>query len=218
MDKPIVLSFYAYREDKWGVNYHDCLSVLQDSCDRLGLRHMVISDRQQAGFETFITDLPENLMRALIEGQRNARRDLDGPLMFIGADSVVSRLPGADFDGCDLAVTVFPFGDSCLNNGLIYSKDKRGLVLWEKALENNPKEWGDDQLSIKWALEPVPSQVDRPGDEQRLGLTVRWFSCVTHNWAPENVGDHAGMPLIVHFRGMRKPWMRPWYERHVLKK
>lgn len=212
----IVLSFYTHREDKWGVNYHDCLAVLQESCNRLGLRHMVISDQQQGPFETFITDLPQNLMQAFITGQRNARRDLDGPLLFTGADCILTRDPRPDFIECEMAFTVWPFGDCCLNTGLVYAAGKGATVLWDKALETQTIDaWGDDQLAIKAVLEPVPRQVGAPVDEYRLGMRVRWLSCKTHNWAPDNQDDDAKMPVIAHFRGTRKPWMRPWYDRFV---
>jgi hypothetical protein len=211
----IVLSFYAHREDRWGINYHDCLAVLQESCDRLKLRHMVISDKQQGPFETFVTDLPDNLMEACLVGQRNARRDLSGPLLFTGADCVLTRDPRSDFIETEMAFTVWPFGDCCLNTGLIFTGHKGATQLWDKALELNPREWGEDQLSLKAVLDPVPRQVGKPVDEIRLGMKTRWLSCKTHNWAPDHKDDPAGLPAIAHFRGTRKPWMRHWYDRFV---
>lgn len=209
----LVASFYAPRLPT-PTNYLECLSVLQASCDRLGLRHVVISDRKLPGFDCAMYDLADNLMMACIQGQRWFLEDTPGPVLLTGADCIITRDPRPVLDGCDVAVTVHPFSDCCLNTGLVAVADsKRAAKLWRKAETSNPVEWGDDQHALKRALDPV---TPHPGEGMRHGLRVKFLPCTQYNWSPEAADDDAGMPLIAHFRGeRRKGWMRPWYKRFL---
>lgn len=206
----LVASFYAYRYDKWGVDYHKCLNVLEASCERLGLKHVVISDKQQGKFNTFVTDLPENLMQAMLVGQRNFVAQLEEPALLVGADCVIASDPRNVLDGVDAAFTVYPFGDCCLNTGAMWVRDNRCAQIWESAVAKNPVEWGEDQLALRDSLEPVPSKVDEPQDGVRNGLRIRFLDCRKYNWAPENVRDRANDCMVAHFRGTRKKTMQPW--------
>lgn len=213
----IVASFYAPRLPT-PVNYLECLSVLQASCDRLGLRHVVISDRKLPGLDCAMYDLHDDLMMACIQGQRWFLEDTPGPVLLTGADCIVTRDPRPLLDGFDLVGTVYPFSDCCLNTGLVMVADGPSAApIWgiaeAKLLELDSIAWGDDQIALKCALAPVTPY---PAEGERHGLKVKFVSCVEHNWAPEAHDDDAGMPLIAHFRGeRRKGWMGFWYRRFL---
>jgi len=203
VDPVIVASFFAPRVEKWGCDYDALLMMLDASCRRLGLRHVVISDRNRpAPLETTRFDLPENLMLALLDGQRQFLAVTPGPVLLVGADCLVTRDPKPFFVG-NMAVTIGPFSDCPMNTGAIFCADGPTCApVWQAALDRRPLEWGDDQRALYAAL-------------KTSGLDYCELPCEAHNWAPDHVGDHAGMPTVVHFRGRRKTFMAEWARRHM---
>lgn len=197
----IVASFFAPREDKWGCDYVALLRLLDGSCRRVGLRHMVISDSRDLPLETFLCRLPANLMAALLEGQRQFLSCTQEPVLFVGADCLLTRDPRPVMAG-DMVVTIGPFSDCEMNTGAIWCAGSQCASVWRDALERNPTEWGDDQTALYWAV-------------QASSLDVRRVSCESHNWAPESPTDDAGMPTVVHFRGRRKAWMAGWAKQYL---
>lgn len=199
----IVASIFAPRYEKWpGCDYDQLLLLLDASCRRLGLRHVVISDAQRPGLETAIYDLPRELMPLLLDGQRQFLADTPGPVLLVGADCLVTRDPRPVLAG-DITITLGPFSDCVMNTGAIWCADGPTCApVWQAALDRNPIEWGEDQTSLYAAV-------------QASGLDVRAVTCEQHNWAPGEPGDPAGMPTVVHFRGRRKAWMAEWARRHL---
>jgi len=199
----IVASFFAPRFDKWdGCDYDALLRILDASCYSLGLRHVVISDSERPGLETAIFNLPANLMLALLDGQRQFLAATSGPVLLVGADCIVTRDPRPYLAG-DMTITIGPFADCPMNTGAIWCADgRRCAPVWADALARNPVEWGQDQTALYAAV-------------RASGLDVREVRAEQHNWAPEHVGDAAGMPTVAHFRGPRKAWMAQWAKRHV---
>lgn len=194
----IVASFYAYRYEKWpGCDYDDLLLLVDKSCKRVGLNHIVISDSfRPKPLETFVTRLPENLMQAILYGQWKFLQECKESVLLIGADCLLTRLVG-DFEE-DLAITLGPFADCAMNTGMVYVKDgKVSEKVWASALDMNPINWGDDQTCL------YESILDS-------GLKVKKLDCKEYNWAPNSVIDDAGMPAVVHFRGRRKSFMKDW--------
>ncbi len=199
---PVVASFFAPRYDKWGCDYDKLLHLLDASCRRLALRHMVISDKPRPGLETALFDLPDNLMMALLDGQRQFLECVEGPVLFVGADSLITRDPFAIAPDCQLALTFGPFTDCPMNNGFMLCRDIAACaVAWADAIALGPKNWGDDQRCQLAAFEAS-------------GLRIARLRCEDQNWAPENVTD-ACKPTVVHFRGHRKDWMPQWAQRHM---
>jgi hypothetical protein len=199
----IVASFFAPRYEKWpGTDYDALLLLLDASCKRLGLQHVVISDRPRPGLETALFDLPENLMLAFVDGQRQFLEANPGPVFFTGADCVLTKDPRPYLAG-DMVVTIGDFADCPMNSGAIWCADGPTCApVWKAAVEKNPTEWGDDQRALYAAVK-----------ESRLD--VRELRCEEHNAAPRNVDDPVGMPTVVHFRGQRKTWMAEWCRRHL---
>lgn len=198
----LVASFFAPREDKWGCDYDALLHLLDLSCYRLGLRHVVISDSDRPGLETARFDLPENLMLALLDGQRQLLAATPGPVLFVGADCLITRDPRPFLAG-DITITIGPFDDCEMNTGAIWCADgPRCAPVWQAALDRGPTEWGDDQVALYAAM-------------QADGHDLRRVRCEDHNWAPEHAADPAGMPTVAHFRGRRKAFMPAWAARHL---
>jgi len=200
----IIASFFAPREDRWGCDYDALLMLLDASCRRFGLRHIVISDSERpAPLETARFDLPSNLMQALLDGQRQFLAATPGPVLLVGADCLLTRDPRPYLAG-DITITTSPtFSDCEMNTGAIWCADGPACApVWEAAVDWRPTEWGDDQTSLYACV-------------RASGLDVRRIRAEDGNWAPANVDDPAGMPVVVHFRGRRKAWMADWAERHL---
>lgn len=198
----IVATFYAPREDKWGCDYIKLLKVTQASCDYFGVRHVVISDRQLP-FDTFICALPENLMQALLEGQRQFLAATEDEVLLTGADCVLAQTPKGRLEGHDMAITIGPFADCEMNTGAIWcARGSQCAPVWKAALDARPQNWGDDQTALYAAV-------------KASGLKVLKHRAETHNWAPESTQDQAGLPVVAHFRGRRKKFMQPWAWLHL---
>jgi uncharacterized Rossmann fold enzyme len=203
----IVASFFAPRQVMWGLDaagYHRCLKVLDASCKRLGLRHVVLSDSERPGFETAVYPLPENLMQAFLSAQLQLLESAREPILLTGADCILTADPRGVVGEHDMAITVGPFADCRMNTGAIFIKDGPKVAkVWREALASNPVKWGEDQTSLYRAI--LASDLD-----------VLELPCTEYNWAPESPDDPAGMPMVAHFRGPRKGWMQAWYQRFVI--
>lgn len=198
----LVASFHAPREDRWGCDYDALLRLLDLSCLRLGLRHVVISDSDRPGLETARFTLPDNLMQAFLDGQRQLLAATPGPVLLVGADCLLTRDPRPFLAG-DITVTIGPFADCEMNSGAIWCADGPTCVpVWQAALNRNPVAWGDDQVALYAAI-------------QASGLDVVKLRCEDHNWAPNGPNDDADMPTVAHFRGGRKAFMANWAARHM---
>lgn len=202
----IVASFYAPRFEKWpGVDYDALLMLLDASCRRFGLRHVVISDDPRpAPLETARFDLPDNLMQAILEGQRQFLAATAGPVLLVGADCLLARDPRpVRRDGVEMTVTIGPFSDCPMNTGAIWCADgPRCVPVWQAALDRGPRHWGEDQIALYAAIKDS-------------GLRYCEVCAEDHNWAPSGPEDDAGMPTVVHFRGRRKAFMVEWARRHL---
>lgn len=198
----IVASFFAPRQDVWGCDYDALLRLLAVSCARQGLRHVVISDARRPGVETARFDLPENLMLALLDGQRQFLAATPGPVLLVGADCLLTRDPRPFLAG-DMTITLGPFSDCAMNSGAIWCADGPACApVWQAALDRRPTEWGDDQVALYAAM-------------QAAGLDLRSVRAEEHNWAPAHAEDPAGLPTVAHFRGRRKAFMAEWAARHL---
>lgn len=201
----IVASFFAPRLDKWGVDYDALLLLLDASCRRLGLRHVVISDEARpAPLETARFDLPDNLMQAILDGQRQLLEATPGAVLLVGADCLLTRDPRPVLGECvDMVVTIGPFSDCPMNTGAIWCADGPTCApVWRAAADRGPRDWGEDQIALYASV-------------RDSGLRVREVNAESHNWAPTSPDDGAGMPVVAHFRGHRKTFMAAWAERHL---
>lgn len=202
----IVASFYAYRYDQWGCDYHRLLRLLDASCRRLGLEHVCIGDAPIDGVDVLQCRLPDNLMMAILDGQRQCLGWASGPVLFVGADCLLTRDPVPVGAG-DLTVTTGDFSDCEMNTGAIWCMSPdRCAPIWKAALDAKPTRWGEDQTALWAAMQAAWLR-------GRIDLVT--VPADLHNRAPADEMDDAGMPTVVHFRGQRKRFMAAWAVRHL---
>ncbi len=215
----IVASFLAPRPEhpKWR-DYLPSLRLLQASCDRLGLPHVVIGDAAIPGFVVFRADLPRDLMPAFVLGQAAVMDALDDDLLLVGADCVIARDPRAVLRDCDIAVTLGDFWDCRLNTGAIWigrAVRRRAAAMWRQAHAEMGVLWGDDQLAIAAQFEPLPDLRLLPLVEERQELRVKFLPVDPWNLAPASAEDDVSHAAILHFRGNRKAWSPAWCQRFL---
>ena len=155
---------------------------------------MCISDRDLKAVDTLVCKLPNNLMLALLDGQRQCLEWAQEPILFVGADCLIAKDPRT-INGGDLTITIGPFADCEMNTGAIWCHNPaRCVPIWRAAVDSKPTEWGEDQTALYEAV-------------KASGASVNRVPCESHNWAPDNEDDSASMPTEVHFRGNRKRYM-----------
>ena len=213
------VSFWVPRpEHPKHTTYAECLRLQRASCERIGLRQIVITEPGALpGFDTFeapTAGMP--LMRAFLVGQREylASPAFDADTVLTGADCLALYDPAPAFDGgFDIAVTTAPFADCIMNTGAIFcpvaSREKL-VAVWDAAIAQMGERWGDDQRALAAVLRPTLAH----GDHDREGLRLRCLPCDDYNQAPDRKA-HMIAPLVAHFRGPRKAWMEEWWRRHL---
>jgi hypothetical protein len=215
----IVASFFAPRPEhpRWR-DYLPSLRLLQASCDRLGLQHVVLGDTRLEGFDVLTSPLPRDLMPAFLEAQRHGIETLDDDILLVGADCVIGRDPSAPFAAASLTVTLGDFWDCRMNTGAIWvRRDAREAAaeLWTRALDGMGLAWGDDQLALADQVGPLPNLWRLPTIEDRLGLSVQFLPVDPWNLAPDNEAHDCSHGVVLHFRGNRKEWSGRWCRRFL---
>jgi hypothetical protein len=214
-----VASFYCDRREDYpdAADYLPLLGLLQRSCDRLGHRHVVLSDAEVPGFETFVTPLPRALMPATLMAHRDwiARGDWTGGTALVGADCLIGRNLAEVFDGSfDLLFTSRPHRRWPINTGLICVAESARIpasVAWARAAAACIDEWGDDQVQIAAMVGPVPAE---HCTVERHGMQVKFVPLATHNFTPKAPAVPSEA-FVVHFKGPRKHMMASWAQQHL---
>ena len=230
-----VVSFYAPRpEHKLFQDYTPFLRVLDASCKKFGHNHIVISDKVLPGFNTFVAELPDDLMGAVLVGQlaylesEFAKTDT----IFIDGDCVLAKDPASVFDkDFDIAVITHadlqsnlvletskgfesvPFTDSHLDNSTIFIRGGADAAkFWRSALLHVGVEWGDDQHALAIALNVATNHRKL---FHRLGVPVRFLPRDTYTFSPDHPGQEPDGSFVLHFRGGRKQWMVDYCAHHL---
>jgi hypothetical protein len=215
-----VASFWCDRRDDYpdAPDYLPLLALLQKSCDRFGLRHVVLSDALVPGFETFVSPMPRALMPATLFAHRAwiAGGDWKEGTALVGADCLIGRDLRECFDGSfDLLFTSRPGHRRWpINTGLICVTEEariRAAHAWARAAADCTAEWGNDQVQIARMVEPIPED---HGIVERRGMRVKFAPLATHNFTPKRP-EIASDAFVVHFKGPRKAMMGPWAQQHL---
>ena len=216
----IVASFFAPRPEhpRWR-DYLPSLRLLQESCDRLGLRHVVIGDAEIEGFDVLsVPDLPRPLMPAFVAGQRHAIETLDDDLLLVGADCVIAADPRPPFWLGDMAVTLGDFWDCPMNTGAIWITNearRTAATMWRAAEQGLTDIWGNDQLALAAQLAPLPPFNLTPVVSDRHGLEIAFLPVDPWNLAPDREDHECSSAVVLHFRGNRKEWSGRWCQRFL---
>lgn len=220
-----IASYYSPRPDEYGAratSYDEAIAILEASCARLGLKHVLITESGNADLvpECVTRDRVYEiggtqdlkLMQAIIAGQLAYIKGVgtgDGTI-FVGVDCMFLRDPAPVFDNgdWDVSVTVGPYSPGGLNNGAVFlpkGKQDQAAAFYALALANCPEEWPGDQTAILRVCSPLR----RPGAvEDRHGVKVRYLSMDDWNLPPASLDD-PGIPraTMLHFKGARKEFM-----------
>jgi len=225
-ERPTVVSFWVLRPQEHpeaeARNYPGMLQVLQRSCDRLGLRHVVLTDNKTqasslwpTGVQSWATTLPEPLMQACTEGQaRYLESQPKSDTLFVGADCIFIGDPLRFYPRApDLCVTYrSPDARYPINTGaqLVRSLDKTA-PLFRRIADRCGTTWCDDQRAIRAELEPMPPVV---GIYNRAGISVAFLPMARLNVVPKSIDDPCRGACMLHFRGKgRKQFFFDWAAR-----
>lgn len=216
-----VVTVFAGRDEypRWR-DYLPLLDLQRRTVERVGHRHVVVSDAPIEGFNCFLTELPESLMHLQLEGQLAYLRQWGGEdhVVLVDADCLVGRDLRAAFDGrFDIGLTRRDNESSPINNGAMYiaaGAQAAAVAFFTRALGFCKEHWGGDQEAIAQAAAPVPRMYTV---KRRNEARIAFLSMRSHNVTPEKEGArHAHSPFVVHFKGDRKHWMRRYAEEFLL--
>lgn len=224
-----ICSFWVLRPEEHpeaeARNYPGMLRVLQKSCDKLGLRHLVLTDRDTArselwpdGVEPWAVALPQPLMQAFTEA---AAKFLECPpeddTMFVGADCIFLKDPNNVFPiEPDLCITYrTPWDRHPINNGAQLIR-RRSLAkvapLYRRIADRCGTVWCDDQRALVAELAPMPQTV---GTYERAGVKIAFLPMKNFNHLPKDVSDPCRKACMLHFRGKgRKQFFFDWAKAH----
>ena len=225
----MVASFYVHRPEDHpdAADYPRMLRLLDASCRRFGLSHVVLTDHATVpmltGLYCFATDLPRNVLQATTESharwmESNCFRGMD--TVFVGADSLVLKDFRPFLKPADLSIIYFVHKRLWILNGFIHvpasSREKATPLFREVADDTQPLEMRtcDDMMAWERALEPRPAP-PHFGLAQRRGLTVNFLEEKIWNLRLLSLDHPVGGAVMLHFRGPpQKAMMFDWAARH----
>lgn len=220
MKRTVVVSFWVHRPKAFpnAPPYLDMLRILDASCRRVGMEHVVLTDETTApqfygtGLTPYLLELPAHLMRATTEAHARwieSPYSKEADTVFVGADCLVLRDFRPDLPACDMAIAFMRHHKRWrLNNGFVYvpaeSREKVARVLRLIADDTREKMF-DDMLAIERALVPMPEHF---GEYARRGLTVGFLPLPIWNRymavckeTPDPLSDKAEGANVLHFMG-----------------
>jgi hypothetical protein len=229
----IVASFWVHRpvEHPNAFDYPVLLRILQASCDRIGAKHIVLTDydtmksaRWPEGIVAWACDMPGPLMQACTTAHANFLESFpDDDVLFVGADCILLSDPRKKLSkGADLHLSYrHPFANYPINNGFMLTRKgsiAKVAALYRRIADRCGAKWCDDQRSIRAELEPMP---DACGVHERAGLKIEFVPMRFFNHLPKTIDDPARNATLLHFRGKqhstgqhRKDFMVSWAQRH----
>jgi len=228
-----VASFYVERRAEFPkvdpASYFAMLEMLGHSCERLGFRHVVLTDELTVGrpewpadVEPWVGDnVPLPLMRACTHLQAQIlESDPASDLLLVGADSILLADPRPHLPAdADLYVTSRRPNErlDAINTGFQFIRQSAAAkvaTLYRRVADRCGKEWRDDQKALVAELDPVPLPTVI---EERAGLRVAFLPMRRFNDCPRWPGDSCKDAVLLHFRGrQRKKMMFAWAKRQGL--
>ena len=205
------------------------LKLLDQSCVRHGLEHVVLTDHasearvSDAGVPTFASDLPRNLLQATTAAQANwmesdYSKDID--TVFVGADCLVLRDFRPYLRPADFSICTFRHRSLWIMNGFMHvpahSRSRMIKLFREVALGTRPLEAKtcDDMMSWERVLAPRPKPL--VGQHVRRRLNINFLDEPTWCGMPTSVRDKQKGALLLHFRGPRtKAMFFEWADRNI---
>lgn len=225
-----ICSFWVLRPEQHpeaeARDYPGMLRILQKSCDRLGLCHMVLTDPETSmsplwpdDVEPWQTLLPAPLMQATTEAHARYLETMPATdTLFVGADCIMLDDPSRRFPSApDLCVTARVPTDrlDAINNGAMLVRRRaidKTAALYRRVADRCGTVWCDDQKALVGELSPVPQ---RPCTAERAGLLVGFLPMKPFNQAPRSADDPCQGAVMLHFSGhRRKRLLFAWAKYH----
>lgn len=223
-----VCSFWVHRPFDYpdAVDYVPLLRILERSCRRIGVDHLVLTDFataprvRAAGMTPLPMDLPNNLTQASTEAQAQwLEQDGDGPMdtLFVGADCIIRKDPRGQIPAGDLTIAFRPDSKRHrLQNGFMFvpaASRAKVAPLFRSIADSCGEAMCDDLVALERALAPMPETY---GAQERAGLTVNFVPMMPWQGAPDAAEDPIEDAFVLHFRGRRrKALMLEWAVRHM---
>lgn len=232
----VVCSFWVERKDQFPdpPDYLSMLKILDASCKRAGMRHVVLTDLPTSfaivdgGLTAFPIRLPRSLMQASTAAHA---RWLEAPeskhvdTIFVGADCLIRRDFRAELPACDLAIAFMKDHKRWrINNGFVYvpaASREKVAPLFRRIADDTSEEMFDDMLAAERALLPMPADF---GLHERHGLAVNFLPLLKWNrymaickQTPDPLSDAAEDAAVLHFMGGHdngKALYFAWAKRH----
>ncbi len=155
-------------------------------------------------------------------------RNASGHTVFLDSDILIngdlSHVFAADFA---VALTYRDERKWPINAGINFAHGRRldeaiaFHELWLAHLQPKgvaPAVWGGDQDVLRELFAEVNFARDDSFSWRLGGLDVRFLPCARYNFSTKRAADmHGHYPdrLALHFKGERKPFMLPYFERHI---
>jgi len=230
MSLPTVVSLWVLRPEEHpeaeARNYPGMLQILQRSCDRLGLRHVVLTDQATSSSAAWPSgvepvawpSLPAPLMQVCTEAQaRYLELNPETDTLFVGADCIFLADP-AKFYPRDPGICVTyrtPKDRHPINTGAQMIRRhalERAAVIYRRIADRCGTVWCDDQRALCAELSPLPPVC---GIFKRAGVSVAFLPMKRFNVVPTSVDDPCRGACMLHFRGKRrKQFLFDWTQRH----
>lgn len=226
-----VCSFYVDRraDHPKAVDYLPLLHALDRSCWKLGLTHVVLTDRATAPqlcderLVPSASDLPRDVAQATTEAQACWLEGAPGTpqdTLFVGADCLIRRDFRGHLPDADLSIILRPgHKRHRINNGFMFipaGSREKVAALFRRIADSTKEEpsWAcADMVAVEKALSPMPLEY---GIQERAGLTVNFLPMHIWNAGPKVIDDRCDDAFVLHFRGRaRKGLMVDWARVHL---
>lgn len=193
--------------------YIAMLKVLDASCRRFGLDHVVLTDCvsaplvAEAGLHPFMSDLPRNLMQATTEIQARwlaSPHSLGCNTTFVGADCIIARDFRPELDpAADLSIA-FMAGHKKwrINNGFMHVPARARVSvapLFRLVADDTGPAMCEDMIALERALSPMPRACGRTirRDLQIHFLPLALFNLSLQHTPTEPIEN----AFVLHFMG-----------------
>lgn len=232
-ERPTVCSFWVHRPEEHpnAADYPAMLRILDRSCQRLGMRHVVLTDqgtlnsgRWPDGIGAFASPLPVPLMQACTTAQANwLAMHREGDTLFVGADCIFVGDPARHLPREPAVCLTYrsPGANYPINNGFMLIRRhaiEPAAALYRRVADRCGTKWCDDQRSIRAELEPMPPEC---GTYERAGMLIAFVPMKRFNRLPKTVADPCNDSVMLHFRGKqhatgqtRKELLFAWARHH----
>ena len=223
-----VVSVWAPRpeNEKWRDDYLAMLAMQQESAERVGHRHILVTDDPSPPEGLCILHpMQQSLMHAILEGQLayvSHHWTGENPLVVLDLDCLIMQsLEGVFAKGTGIAggafnilLTVRENPISPVQNGAMYfsaGSKAHAVSFFSRALASCESHWGGDQEALSRAAAPIGAPHTM---HQRHGAWIAFESTDSLNHTTKKrIPKRTRARYVAHFKGNAKQFMRPFFDK-----